>query len=99
AADRVPGPVRGLGVDEDDAGVGVLVVGVGPDVEVAVRTVRIRSGRLEPGVLVGGVVHHEVDDDPDPARVRGLHQRGEVGDRADLGHHAGVVGNVVPAVT
>ncbi len=33
--DRVPGPVRGLGVEEDDAGVGVLLVGVRPDVEVA----------------------------------------------------------------
>jgi hypothetical protein len=36
-ADRVPGPVRGLGVDEDDPRLGVRLVGVGPHVVVAVR--------------------------------------------------------------
>ena len=41
-AHRVPGPVRRLGVDEDDPGLLVELVGVGPDVEVAVRA---RRGR------------------------------------------------------
>ena len=41
SAYRVPGPVRRLGVDEDDAGVAVGLVGVGPDVEVTVRAVRV----------------------------------------------------------
>ena len=36
-AHRVEGPVGRLGVDEDDARVGVGLVGVGPHVEVAVR--------------------------------------------------------------
>ena len=47
----VPGPVGGLGVDEDDAGVQVLLVGVGPHVPVALGRPRL-AGLLEPGVLV-----------------------------------------------
>ena len=50
-ADRVPGPVRRLGVDEDDPGVLVLLVGVGPDVEVAVGTLGVLAAGLEPRVL------------------------------------------------
>ena len=69
-AHRVEGPVRRLGVDEDDPRVGVAGVVVGPDVEVAVRAVRVAAAGLEPRVLVGGVVHDEVDDHPDAALVR-----------------------------
>jgi hypothetical protein len=36
-----------------------------PDVPVAVGRRRAGAGGLEPGVLVGGVVDHQVDDDPD----------------------------------
>jgi hypothetical protein len=35
--DRIPRPVRGLGVEEDDARVGVSLVRVRPDVEVPLR--------------------------------------------------------------
>jgi hypothetical protein len=49
-------------------------------------------------VLVAGVVHHEVGDDPYAARVRLRDQLAEVLDRAELGQHRGVVGDVVPAV-
>ena len=69
-ADRVEGPVGDLGVDEDDARVGVRLVGVGPHVEVAERALGVRARRLEPRVLVAGVVHDEVGDDPDAAGVR-----------------------------
>ena len=51
-ADRVEGPVGRLGVDEDDARVGVLLVGVGPDVEVAVRA--RRGPRATPGTTGAG---------------------------------------------
>ena len=70
AAHGVERPVRRLGVDEDDAGVLVAGVLVRPDVEVAVRPLGVRPRRLEPGVLVAGVVHDEVDDQPHAARVR-----------------------------
>ena len=97
-ADRVPGPVRRLGVDEDDPRVLVELVGVGPDVEVAVGTLRVLAAGLEPRVLVGGVVHDEVDDHPDAARVRRVEEVVEVLDGADLGEDVGVVGDVVAAV-
>ena len=42
---RIPGPVRLLGVDEDDARAGVLLVGVGPDVEVARGRARLGASR------------------------------------------------------
>ncbi len=97
-ADRVVGPVGGLGVDEDDPGVRVLLVVVGPHVEVAVGPVRVRPGGLEPRVLVAGVVHDEVDDHPHAAGVRGVGELHEVGEVAELRQHRGVVGHVVPAV-
>ena len=61
---RVPGPVRGLEVTEDDPRVGVLLGIVAPDVEVAFDRPRPAPPRpLEPGVLVGGVVEHQLGDD------------------------------------
>ncbi len=97
-ADRVEGPVGGLGVDEDDAGVRVLLVVVGPDVVVAVGAVGVVAGLLEPRVLVAGVVHDEVDDDAHAALVGGVDEFHEVGEVAELGEDGGVVGDVVAAV-
>ena len=98
-ADRVPRPVRRLGVDEDDAGVLVELVGVGPDVEVAVGPLGILPAGLEPRVRVRRVVHDEVDDHPDAAGVGGVEEVVEVVDGADLGKDVGVVGDVVATVT
>ena len=97
-AHRVERPVGRLGVDEDDARVGVGLVGVGPDVEVAVRAVRVGARRLEPRVLVGRVVHDEVDDHPDAALVRRVDELHEVAERAELRQHVGEVADVVAAV-
>ena len=61
--DRVPGPVGGLGVGEDDARARVLLVGVAPHVVVALGRAGRRAARgLEPRVLVGGVVDDELGD-------------------------------------
>jgi hypothetical protein len=65
-AHRVEGPVARLGVDEDDPRVLVLLVGVAPDVEVAVRALGVAAAGLEPGVLVAGVVDGQVGDDRMP---------------------------------
>ena len=97
-AHRVPGPVRRLGVDEDDARFLVELVGVGPDVEVAVRPVGVLAAGLEPRVLVAGVVHDEVDDHADVALVRLVEEVVEVLHRPGLGEDVGVVGDVVAAV-
>ncbi len=59
AGDRIPGPVGFLGVEKDDPGLGILVIGVGPHVEVSgTGTWLSLAGSLEPGVLVGGVIDH-----------------------------------------
>ena len=95
---RVPRPVGRLGVDEDDARLLVELVGVRPDVEVAVGTVRVAAAGLEPRVGVTGVVHDEVDDHPDAALVAGVEEGVEVLDGAGLRHDVVVVGHVVATV-
>ena len=97
--DRVPRPVRGLEVLEDDARVAVAVGRVAPDVEVALGRAGPRAARaLEPGVLVGGVVEDELGDDPQAAPV-GLADEGpDVAQRAVVGVDRDVVGDVVAVV-
>ncbi len=96
---RVEGPVGLLGVDEDDPGVLVLLVGVAPDVEVSVRPFGVAPGFLEPVVLVGGVVHGQVDDDPDAPCVGLGDEPLEVAQRPEFIEDVVVVGDVVAAVT
>jgi hypothetical protein len=64
AGDLVVVPVGVLAVGEDDPrwAFGLLV---GPDVEVAEGRALVGPGRLEPGMLVGGVVDDQVGDHPD----------------------------------
>jgi hypothetical protein len=73
----------------------VLVAGVAPHVEVAVRPVRVAAAGLEPGVLVARVVDGEVGDDPDAPGVRLRDELGEVRQRAELGQDGDVVADVV----
>ncbi len=95
----VPGPVGLLGVGEDDARAAVQLGVVGPDVEVAFgRALRRLARRLEPGVLVAGVVHHQFGDDAQAAPVRLDHEGLEVVERAVGRVHAFVVGHVVTVV-
>jgi hypothetical protein len=96
--DRVPGPVGLLRVLEDDADALVLLIRVAPDVVVPVRGVRVPPGLLEPRVLVGRVVQHQVGDDPDAALVGGRGEGLEVLDRAEGRVDAVEVGDVVPVV-
>ncbi len=98
AAHRVEGPVRLLGVDEDDPRVAIPGVGVGPHVVVAVGTGRVGARGLEPRVLVAGVVHDEVGDDPHAALVGFFDELHEVAEVTELGQDREVVGDVVPAV-
>ena len=54
--------------------------------------------RLEPGVRVGAVVGHDVDDDPDAQRVRLRDQRLGLGQGAEDRVDVAVVGHVVAGV-
>ena len=94
----VPRPVGGLGVDEDDPGLGPPLGVVAPHVPVGLGVGAVLAGLLEPGVLVAGVVHHHVGDDPDAPAVGLVEERLDVVERARLGQHGEEVADVVAAV-
>src|SRR6266536_721496 len=56
--------------------------GIAPDVPVALWIVARSPTFDEPGMLVGGMVRHEVEDDFEPACMRSFYQCAEVGHRA-----------------
>ena len=95
---RVPGPVGGLGVDEDDPGLGPALAVVAPDVPVGLRVGAVVTRLLEPGVLVARVVHHHVGDDPDAPPVRLVEEHVDVVDHARLREHGVEVADVVAPV-
>ena len=94
----VPRPVGSLDVGEHDAGVRPFLVVVVPDVPIGLGVVSRRARLDEPGVLVAGVVHHEVGDDPDAAAVGILQERHQVADAPVVGVDVEEVADVVAAV-
>ncbi len=96
---RVPGPVRGLGVGEDDPRALVELVGVAPHVEVSLgRTGRREACGLEPRVLVRCVVDDQLGDHAQPPLVRLGQHLAEVVERAVLRVHVLVPGDVIAVV-
>ena len=97
--DRIPRPVRGLEVLEDDPRFAVPVGIVAPHVEVAPRAAARGVARpLEPRMLVRGVVADQLGDDPQPAPVRLADELADVAQRPVVGVDAEVVGDVVAVV-
>ena len=72
-----------------------VVSGRPPDIPVPLGTVFRAPGLAEPGVLVGGMVDHEVEDDPHAAGVTGLDESFGIGDGAVGRVDVFVVGDVV----
>ena len=96
---RIPGPVGGFEILEDDARVLILVGGVAPHVEVAPAGSGGGAARaLEPGMLVGGVIEHHFGEDADAAAMRLLQKVLEIAQRAIGGMDIVVVGDVVAVV-
>ena len=96
---RVPRPVRGLEVLEDDAGVGVALGVVAPHVGVTLgRAARRTPGALEPRVLVGRVVDDQLGDDAEAAVVGGGEEAPELAQVAVVAVDGPVVGDVVAVV-
>lgn len=99
AGHRVPGPVGRFGIEEDDPGAGVFLVVVGPYIEIARRRARFGLARpLEPGVLVRGVVDHQLADHTQLALVGLGDKAPDVGQGAVVGADPAVFGDVVAIV-
>ncbi|MGF6748239.1 hypothetical protein OKW36_003875 [Paraburkholderia sp. MM5482-R1] len=99
ARNRIVRPVRRLRVDEDDASLRVLLIGIGPHIVVAIVRAGLRAPRaLEPRVLIRRVVDDELGDHADAARVRFLDEAPHVRELTVVGMHVAVVGDVVAVV-
>ena len=95
----VPRPVRHLEVLEDDAGVLIALVGLAPDVEVAIGTARLGVARpLEPRVLIGGVVADQLVDHAHAPAMCFLDETVHVTQLSEERIHVGVVRDVVAVV-
>ncbi len=95
----IPGPVRPLGVDEDDTGAGIFVVVVRPDIKVAVDRPWLGVPRaLEPRMLVRGMVDHQLDDHPHAALMRRRDEAFDIGQRAVVRIDPAIVGDVVAVI-
>jgi hypothetical protein len=77
---------------------GTVRLRVSPDIPVPLSIEPRGAALLKPGMLTGGVVRHEIKDDLEAARVRGLKERVEVGERAEKRVDRAVIPNVVPKV-
>ena len=102
AADLVPGPrrtaeERGPVVRLLDAPEAVLDA-IAPEIPIAVRAGRVAPRFLEPAMGRAGVVHHQVEHDPDAAAVRLGDQPIEVVEGAEQRIDGVVVGDVVADV-
>ncbi len=71
---------------------------IAPQIPVALRIVARASRLDEPGMLVGGVVGHEVEDQLETARMHGSRKRVEILHGAEQRIDPGVIRNVVTEI-
>ncbi len=96
---RIPGPVGGFEVFEDDARFLVLFLGIAPDVEIAFLAARRGAPRaLKPRMLIGGVIEHQLGDHAQAAPVRFAQENFEIFERAVVRMNLGVARDVVTVV-
>ena len=95
---RIPRPGRFLHAGKHHTFVGIRRLLVRPYIPVAIGRVLGLTRRLEPGVLVGGVVNHEIDDDADAALLAAMGELDEVAQRAVARIDAVIVLDVVAVV-
>ena len=96
---RIPCPVRLLGVGEDNARRAQLVVVIAPHIAVALGgTRRGLARRLKPGMLVRGVVDHQLDHHLHVATVSGIEKGTEIVQRPVGWVHVAIVGDVVAVI-
>src|ERR1035437_6653978 len=89
----IPGPVRLLGVGEDNPRARIFLVGVAPHIPVARARLGIAAaGALEPVMLVGVVVEDELVKDPQPAPLGCDDKAAKIVHGAEIGIDGPVVG-------
>lgn len=70
-SDRIPGPIGGLEILENDTRLLEPSWRLAPDIEVAFRGARMRLAcPLKPAMLIRGMIDHELGYDPELALVR-----------------------------
>ncbi len=101
AAQLVKSPIGGFGIGKDDACFFVFLISIGPNIPVTIFGVFGVEGIarcLEPGMLVGGVVGDDFDDDAQTAQVGFLHQGFEVIHGAIGGENVTKIADVITVV-
>ena len=96
---RIPSPVRFFGVGKNDPGVVVFLIGVTPHIEIALR----RPGwclacALKPGVLIGCMIHNQLDHHLKASLVRRGQKLLEVLDGSVTGVDTQVVRDIVAVI-
>ena len=98
AGHGIAGPGRFLHAREYHSLVPVLRARLGPDIPVAIGRIRVFAGGLKPGMTIGRMVDHQIDDDAHADLFRVIHEIDELAERAVLGVDAVIVRYVVAVV-
>src|SRR5271169_383861 len=94
--DRIPGPVGGFEVLEDDARVAILFRGVAPHVEIAPAAAgRGAAGLLEPRMLIGSMIEDDFSEDANASAMRPFQESLEIAQIAVGRMNFLVIGDVV----
>src|SRR5262249_38720935 len=87
----IPSPIRHLSVQEDDSGSAIPRIGIAPHIPVTFGIVP-RSPRFkEPGVLIGSMVGHHLDDHSDATVMSTRKERPEILQRSVAGMNRFVI--------
>ena len=96
---RVPRPVRGLEILEDDPRIRIFFRRIAPDIKFTLgRAGRRAPGFLEPSVLVGRVIDDQLSDDSQSAFVRFGEKRAEIVERSVVWIDIEIIGDVVAVI-
>src|SRR5918994_6996004 len=95
----IPGPVGRLEVLENNPCLGITLLRVAPDVEVARAAPRLGiSGTKKPRMLIRGMINDQLGDDAEAAFVRRAQKEPKIVQRSIIGMDLSVVGDVVTVV-
>src|SRR3569833_1186669 len=96
---RIPGPVRLLGVGENNPGTQIFLVGIAPDVPVARAGFPVAApGSLKPIMLIGGVIDDQLGNNPQAAPLGFDDEAPEILHGAEIWIIGAVVGDIVAVI-